>query len=339
MSAESNPFYALILKGAHRARAVRRLPAWVGIAAALAGVILAAGLRELLDGSIHGQPYLLFLPVIVLVGGVFNSGAGFLAAALSILACMWFVDPDRSLEVAPGEVMSMSLFAPTAFVLAGGAELLRLSFAIIGGEARRPGPLERAKHILLAERRHKVGRELSARTTSFSRCFDVVDAAATQARVLGRVATRVGGDGQGVVWLDDFLNELGRELNRTRLARGAVRLSVDADRAEAPAETATALGLAIDELVTNAVKHGFPEGRGSIEVTFRQGAREHVLSVADDGIGPDEAVRDAGFGRVLLLHLARQLGGEFRSTRRGRRSGLVGIVTFPAATAAPPARA
>jgi len=53
-------------------------------------------------------------------------------------------------------------------------------------------------------------------------------------------------------------------------------------------ETAIPLGLIINELISNALKHAFPEGgKGNIAVklTRNKKTEEYTLTVADDGIG------------------------------------------------------
>jgi PAS domain S-box-containing protein len=74
-------------------------------------------------------------------------------------------------------------------------------------------------------------------------------------------------------------------------------------------------GLAVNELVVNALSHAFPAGRGGrVQVAAR--VREHglVLEVADDGVGlPREAARasQGGLGLDLVRGLVEsQLGGR-----------------------------
>ena len=79
------------------------------------------------------------------------------------------------------------------------------------------------------------------------------------------------------------------------------------------------LGLIINELVTNATKHAFPDQRvGCIRVTFEVLNDQSCLSVEDDGVGFDER-RDAGMGEDLVRGISRQLGGDLavRSSKTG----------------------
>jgi len=82
-------------------------------------------------------------------------------------------------------------------------------------------------------------------------------------------------------------------------------LSVDKD-------AATPLGLILNEVVSNAFKHAFSDGRaGVITITlFRQGDGRGQLSVEDNGVGFDPTVPGKGIGRRLIAALTQQLNGE-----------------------------
>lgn len=76
-------------------------------------------------------------------------------------------------------------------------------------------------------------------------------------------------------------------------------------------------GLIVNELLTNALKHGFPNGRtGTIRIGLHQtpdGMRE--LSVVDDGVGGPDGQgwnRPGSLGLRLVRDLTRQLGGRMR---------------------------
>jgi two-component sensor histidine kinase/integral membrane sensor domain MASE1 len=101
-----------------------------------------------------------------------------------------------------------------------------------------------------------------------------------------------------------------------------------------PVETAIPCGLVINELVTNALKHAFPDGRrGTIRVGLREVAPGRwLVAVEDDGVGLPADVtlgKTESLGLDLVSILASQIGGEievdrqrgtsFRLTFGGRR--------------------
>ena len=75
---------------------------------------------------------------------------------------------------------------------------------------------------------------------------------------------------------------------------------------------ATPLSLLVNELIINAVKHAFPDGRsGTVRVGLKKnGVDKLEVSIADDGEGfPDEETRRVGSGSRIVDALARQIGG------------------------------
>ena len=72
------------------------------------------------------------------------------------------------------------------------------------------------------------------------------------------------------------------------------------------------LGIAANELVSNAYKHAFPEGRGgTVDLGFSVDGGEALLAVQDDGMGMDDPTVEHGFGMSVVEGVAAQLGGRF----------------------------
>jgi len=95
-------------------------------------------------------------------------------------------------------------------------------------------------------------------------------------------------------------------------------IDTDVDAMRLDLDTAVPCGLVINELVTNALKYAFPDGRkGCVRVSFRvaeDGAR--VLTVDDDGIGlPANAADAASLGLKLVRTLASQIRATFSVDR------------------------
>jgi PAS domain S-box-containing protein len=93
-------------------------------------------------------------------------------------------------------------------------------------------------------------------------------------------------------------------------------------------DTAIPLGIIANELITNSIKHAFPEGRGTITVGLVRREGTYRLTIADDGVGcPDQPDEQEGLGITLVHQLARQLQGD---TSYASDSGCSITVTFPA---------
>jgi PAS domain S-box-containing protein len=99
---------------------------------------------------------------------------------------------------------------------------------------------------------------------------------------------------------------------------GTVNISVaDCTSARLSNDTAMPLALILNELLTNAAKHGRnATGDGSIQVRLTKAPDSYLLEVEDDGPGFDagEASKRAS-GLGLVSGLARQLGGTLKVER------------------------
>jgi PAS domain S-box-containing protein len=82
-------------------------------------------------------------------------------------------------------------------------------------------------------------------------------------------------------------------------------------------DAAMPLALILNELLTNAVKHGVKDqNKEAVRVGLTEKDREFELYVEDDGDGFDlDAVRNGSSGLQLVIGLARQLHGTFEVTR------------------------
>ena len=112
---------------------------------------------------------------------------------------------------------------------------------------------------------------------------------------------------------------------RVRLVEELEDLSVDKD-------AATPLGLILNEVLSNAFKHAFPDGReGTITVQLRAtGDGRGRLLVEDDGVGFDPAVPAKGIGQRLIKALTEQLAGTSEMTA-GANAGSRFELVFPLA--------
>lgn len=95
-----------------------------------------------------------------------------------------------------------------------------------------------------------------------------------------------------------------------------IRVEIQVDPIALSLETAIPTGLIINELLTNALKHGFPNGQpGLISVEFNQDHDEKLhLVISDNGVGlpPELNLRQtASLGMRLVHILARQLRATF----------------------------
>jgi PAS domain S-box-containing protein len=121
----------------------------------------------------------------------------------------------------------------------------------------------------------------------------------------------------GLIDFGPYLSDLATSLVQTyRRQAQNTRLDVEADSMMLDIDTAIPCGLIINELVSNALKHAFPDARpGLIHVEMRHSAeqRQYHLIIADDGVGIEQEQLSqftASLGLQLVQSLTRQLGGK-----------------------------
>ena len=87
-----------------------------------------------------------------------------------------------------------------------------------------------------------------------------------------------------------YLEDLCRDLVASAQSEGArFVLKTDIENELLPTDQAIAIGLILNELVTNVLKYAFPsETKGTVIVTLKRTAGELRLTVADNGSGIDK---------------------------------------------------
>jgi PAS domain S-box-containing protein len=105
-----------------------------------------------------------------------------------------------------------------------------------------------------------------------------------------------------------------------------IALSIKADEVQLPLNAAVPAGLLVNELISNALKHAFPDGRsGEVAVMLRSNADRRsaansiILTVSDDGVGIPERLdlqQTETLGLQLVALLTEQLHGKLDIRRR-----------------------
>jgi two-component sensor histidine kinase len=120
-----------------------------------------------------------------------------------------------------------------------------------------------------------------------------------------------------------YARELASHLTRVYRRDGEpVRVRVDAGPVGLSIEQAVPCGLVVGELLSNALKYAFPDGRaGTVAIEMsRDAGGMHRLVVRDDGVGlpPGLDVRNArSLGLRIVATLTDQLGGTLAATTAG----------------------
>ncbi len=217
-------------------------------------------------------------------------------------------------------------------------------------EARAHAERERERvEALLQETSHRIGNSLATvssllalqlmRTPSVE-VRQALEAARSRVHAIASAHRRLRlGDDLETAVASDFLGAVIEDIETTSSAASGVGIVASIDPVVIGARDATTLGILAGELVMNALKHAFPDGRGgTIVVRFAlDAAGVPTLVVADDGVGfaPDQEERDSGLGSVIVRQLAAQFGGrpEFEPSPGG---GLTVTIALPELAKSPP---
>lgn len=125
-----------------------------------------------------------------------------------------------------------------------------------------------------------------------------------------------------------FVTDLSNDL-MSALGSGRVDLALKAQSVPVSAAKATSIALLVNELMSNALKHAFPNGRkGRLALQVERLDNAVRIVVEDDGVGlADQAPSDESFGRTLVDMLVRQLKASIEIGNAG--PGTRAVVVLP----------
>lgn len=324
------------------ALATRSLPAAAryAITALLVGLVtwvqLAFG-----DDGISRYPFLSFIPVIFVSGLLLDRGNGFLATVLSAISCAYFfLDPHQAFGVVySADQGAFVLFLVIGFAIASVVEALHVGLVALAAERENARTTVRDRNLLLDELAHRTRNDFanvvtllnlqarSANEEAREALVSAADRVQTIARLHRRLELR---HDRVVVDTTSYISELCADLRLSRLAMRPIAIDCDVESHSVSLEKAVPLGLIINESVTNAAKHAFPDQKqGHINVTFRREGQIYKLVIADDGVGAG-SVSNGGIGNRLMGMLAAQLGAHFEIVSQS--PGTAVVVDIPVRT-------
>ncbi len=128
----------------------------------------------------------------------------------------------------------------------------------------------------------------------------------------------------------DYLRHLTGQLSHLHGGGDGVAVKIDVDDIFLGADTTVFCGFIINELVSNALKHAFPEGgKGEVHVDLRsERDQKFTLSVCDNGVGlpgPLDLQHTDSIGLRLVMMLVDQLKG---SIELDNKEGTAFRITF-----------
>ena len=180
------------------------------------------------------------------------------------------------------------------------------------------------KQLLLEEAHHRIKNDmfliramlaLQARKAPEEAARKAIEEAGRRVSVIGEMYQSLYQDG-AFQWVA-LSAVLQRTLSELRGHADDVRFAVSADAGDVAARPAVAIGIVVNELVTNCLKHALPEPRnteGSIVVEAKRGEKGTlIITVRDSGPGYRESVLQGereGLGLEMVSSLAEQYDGK-----------------------------
>jgi two-component system, sensor histidine kinase PdtaS len=294
-------------------RALTEAAVGVGVTAVFVGLRIAAAP---LLGDLAPFPLAILGVVLAALFGGWR--AGLVSMVLGTLLLWYFVIPPYR---------TFSVDAPTAAGLAVGIlsqAVILLALALYQREVRR-GEVERLRRInflghALREMDHRTKNNfqivtslltLQANRSPSAEVQGALKEAAERLKAVAAVYDALAPSSQNLaaVRLHDQLEEMCGQIRRGILPEG-IRLETELEPMLVPHETAVAIGIVVNELVTNACKHAFPDGEGGIAVRARRDGGDALIEVADDGRGYASSATARGLGTRLVAAFVQRVKGR-----------------------------
>jgi two-component sensor histidine kinase len=256
------------------------------------------------------------------------------------------VDGTRAGQFGTAEAQRLEAFAHHAAIALENARLYRQAQQEIAermrAEERIKASLEE-KEVLLKEIHHRVKNNLQvissllylqSRNIEDKQTLQMFRDSQNRVRSMALVHERLY-QSEDLARIDfvEYVRNLANYLIRSYGAdANLVKLRVSVDDVLLDVDAALRCGLIINELVSNSLKHAFPDSRqGEILIEFHSDDdRQFMLVVSDNGVGlaQDFDFRDAGsLGLQLVQNLVDQLGGTVELDSKG---GVTYSITFSA---------
>jgi two-component sensor histidine kinase len=309
-------------------RALRSLPVPIRLLVTGAAAALTCAFQLPLEPDVPGDPFLLFFMVVIGAAFAFGEHIGFVAVGLTTFLAFFFFEPFGTLAIKhAGDLIKIELYA----VLTGISVLIVASIGRALVDAKASAEMDGEGNIFVRELTHRIANNLAvvaalirrkAGSVTDVQARSVLDEAIEQVTIMARLHRHLQVGGEAVsVDSEHFIGDLCDDLQTSMARDRPISIEHMGMRRALPVAQAVPLGLIVNELVTNALKHAFPGNRrGRVRVRLQQETDNSLLLVVeDDGVGMRPLAPPSGMGRSLLHVLAAQLSGrlECRSDDRG----------------------
>ncbi len=321
--------------------------AWARYGITIALVGLTALVRHMLDPLLFKYPFLVFIPTIFLVSILFDRVSGLLAVILSGVCSAWFfMKPEGLLWIMdPGDRLAFLIYMALGFGIAVVADALHRANEQLRQSGEQLSAVNEEKELMLHEIHHRIRNDLQQICAQLMLAAhrsgnpqEIVSGTIERIGVLARVYVRLRRvEGVTVVNSKEFLESLVEELQLGVVGVRPVAVNAEVEDVVLDMGVAIAVGTIANELITNALKYAFPDGRtGRIDLSFRREGRDCVLRVCDNGVGIlSDKPQGTGLGGKIMQQLAQQLRGSLE-IRPQPKEGVKATLRFPLPEAGKP---
>jgi PAS domain S-box-containing protein len=201
----------------------------------------------------------------------------------------------------------------------------------------------REKEVLLKEVHHRVKNNLQIISSIFNLQKDHVDGDARSLALLHEGQNRIRSmafiheslyqsKSFSQVDMGSYIGGLGRNLMMSYSLTGRIRLETKLEKVLLDLDRAIPCGLILNELISNALKHGYPaDEEGVVSIELDTSKDKVHITVMDDGKGlPADFTPglSSGLGMELVNMLVDQLDGDLQLRSRPGQKGTSYLLTF-----------
>jgi two-component sensor histidine kinase len=127
--------------------------------------------------------------------------------------------------------------------------------------------------------------------------------------------------------LNEYINQLCQRIAYSYDKADNINWSINSDAISIPFDKALILGIILNELITNSIKHGLINDQGNISVSVYEHGADLIVIVADEGKGypPNMDIKELNsMGIALAMMLTKQIKGELiLNNRKGAQSQII----------------
>jgi len=280
-----------------------------------------------------GYVFILYYPAVTLSALLLDRGTGFYTTILSaFLVVLLFIEPRFSLIIPThADALALFIFLACSVVITLVAESFRLLL-------ERLDTMEREKDLLFRELAHRTRNNLQIVMSMLA--MERAQAASGDTRPrLDLIEGRIGvlaqmhdrlrwQDSNGTIGVRDFMEDLCADVRQSLAGHRPVVVRPQIENLSLEADFVVAIGIIVNELLTNAFKYAFPDDQaGAIDVRLSQETSRYLVLVCEDnGIGYSETAT-SGTGTGLILALVQRHDGMM--SREDAAPGCRVVIRFP----------